>query len=96
MKNIDELDHLVSIVEIKSTHWDLITPANIKSLLSSHCRQVWKYIIEYSDGKKVDVCPGLVYPHSPKTKGLRENIEQELNDNGIQAVWFDDPWLFRG
>jgi len=88
---IDEMDQLVSIVEIKSTNWDKIKPANIKSLLGSHSRQVWKYIIEYTDGKKLDVCPGLIYPSSPRTRGLREKIEQDLNERGIQVVWFADP-----
>jgi hypothetical protein len=88
---VDELNDYVSVIEIKSTDWDKVKEKNRKKLLSSHRRQVWKYIEEYIDIKKIDVCPGIIYPKSPSTAGLKKLIEKELNDYGLQVVWYYDP-----
>jgi hypothetical protein len=87
---VDELGNFVSVVEIKSTDWDRVKEANRKKLLASHRRQIWRYIKEYVDTKKTDVCPGIIYPHSPSSPGLKEMIENYLNDYGLQVVWYDD------
>jgi t-SNARE complex subunit (syntaxin) len=87
---VDELGDLVSVVEIKSTDWDKVKEKNRKKLVSSHRRQVWKYIEEYLDIEKIDVCPGIIYPHSPSAPGLKEMIENHLNEYGLQVVWYDD------
>ena len=86
---VDELGDYVSVVEIKSTDWDKVKEANRKKLISSHRRQVWKYIEQYVDVEKLDVCPGIIYPRSPSTPGLKETIENHLNDYGLQVVWYD-------
>ena len=80
----------VSVVEVKSTDWDRIKPENVTKNLGSHRRQVWKYIDKFIEVDKVDICPGIIYPDSPKTPGLRERIETYLNDYGIQVVWLRD------
>jgi len=87
---VDELGSFVSIVEIKSTDWDRIKAANVSRLLDSHRRQVWKYILQYVDRQKIDVCPGIIYPTSPKISGRRELIEETLNEHGLQVVWYED------
>ena len=87
---VDELGDFVSVVEIKSTDWDKVKENNRKKLLGSHRRQIWKYIEEYLDIKKIDVCPGIIYPNSPTSLGLKEMIENYLNDYGLQVVWYDD------
>lgn len=87
---VDDISDFVSIVEIKSTDWDKVKEKNRKKLLGSHRRQVWHYIEEYLDVKKIDVCPGIIYPKPPKTAGLREMIEKYLNKYGLQVVWYDD------
>jgi hypothetical protein len=87
---VDELGDYVSVVEIKSTDWDNVKEKNWKRLLGSHRRQVWKYIERYLDTEKIDVCPGIIYPNSPSTPGLKEMIENCLNDHGLQVVWYDD------
>ena len=87
---VDELGDYVSVVEIKSTDWDKVKENNRKKLLGSHRRQVWKYIEEYLDVEKIDVCPGIIYPNSPTSPGLKEMIENYLNDYGLQVVWYDD------
>jgi hypothetical protein len=87
---VNELGDFISVVEIKSTDWDKVKEDNRKKLISSHRRQVWKYIEEYLDVEKVDVCPGIIYPHSPSGPGLKEMIENHLNEYGLQVVWYDD------
>jgi hypothetical protein len=87
---VNELGDFVSVVEIKSTDWDKVKEENRKKLISSHRRQVWKYIEEYLDVEKVEVCPGIIYPHSPSAPGLKEMIENHLNEYGLQVVWYDD------
>ncbi len=86
---INELGPYVSIVELKSTNWDRIKNANISNLLSSHRRQIWKYINEYIDFKKIDVCAGIIYPKKPLMKTKRMTVETSMNDYGIQVVWQD-------
>ena len=87
---VNELGDFISIVEIKSTDWDKVKEKNRKKLLGSHRRQVWRYIEEYVDIKRMDVCPGIIYPKSPVTNGLKDMIEEYLNDYGLQVVWYDD------
>jgi len=86
---IDELGSFVSIVEIKSTNWDRIKKSNISNLLSSHRRQIWKYIDEYIGFTKIDVCAGIIYPKEPLIKTKRMTVEASMNDYGIQVVWQD-------
>lgn len=87
---VDDIGDFVSIVEIKSTDWDKIKEKNRQKLLSSHRRQVWKYINKYLDIDHIDVCPGIIYPSEPKTPGLKLKIEKYLNDYGLQVVWYYD------
>jgi hypothetical protein len=39
----------------------------------------------------MDVCAGIIYPHPPARQLVRDEIEQFLNDRGLQVVWFKDP-----
>jgi len=87
---VDELGDFVSVVEIKSTDWDATLPRNRKKLLGSHKRQTWRYIERYIDVERVDVCPGIIYKSAPSTPGLKEMIEEYLNDWGLQVVWYVD------
>lgn len=87
---VDELGDFVSVIEIKSTDWDTVLPRNRKRLLGSHRRQVWRYIERYIDVEHVDVCPGIIYRIAPSTPGLKEMIEEYLNDWGLQIVWYVD------
>ena len=59
---VSELGDFISIVEIKATNWDRIKPVNITKNLGSHQRQIWKYIKEFTDIEKTDVCAGVIYP----------------------------------
>ncbi|MCB2211330.1 hypothetical protein KQI52_04385 [bacterium] len=89
---VDELADYVVIVEIKGTNWDQIKPKNVKKLLGAHRRQVWRYIDEFVDGEVfTSVCAGMIYPTAPDTPGLKEQIEEYLNEWALQVVWFDDP-----
>jgi hypothetical protein len=88
---IDLVDDFVSIVEIKSTDWDRIRVSNRQKVLSTHRRQVLRYVDKYLDHDSVNVCAGVIYPHSPISAGLKERVEQYLNDHALQVVWYDDP-----
>ena len=87
---VDELGDYVAVVEIKSTNWDSIKQGNIRKLLSSHRRQVWKYITKYLDKDNKSVCAGIIYPNAPNNNNLQLLIESYLNDYGLQVVWFND------
>ncbi len=87
---VDDLNDIVVVVEIKATDWDRILPRNRQRNLASHRRQIWKYIEKFVDGRQQDVCAGIIYPKAPKTKGLKERIEEYLNGHGLQVVWYFD------
>ena len=87
---VDETGDFVSIIEIKSTDWDRVKPRNRQRLLSSHRRQIWRYIDKFVLGKNIDVCPGIIYPKRPVSRGLKIQIEEYLNDYGLQVVWYHD------
>jgi len=86
---IDELGDFFVVIEIKSTDWEKVKIHNLRKLLSSHKRQIWKYISKYVDDDKMDVCPGIIYPKAPKDSTLRNLIESYLNEEGIQVVWYN-------
>lgn len=88
---VDQISDFVTIIEIKGTDWDAVKPRNRRKLLGAHRRQVMKYVDQYLDGRHVSVCAGIIYPRSPVAPGLREQVEQYLNDYGLQVVWYDDP-----
>lgn len=88
---IDQVDDFVSVVEIKSTDWDRIREPNRQRLLAAHRRQVLRYVDKYLDHDQVSVCAGVIYPRAPAAAGVRERVEQYLNDYGLQVVWYDDP-----
>lgn len=87
---VSEAGDMVTIVEIKATDWDRILPRHIQNNLSSHRRQVWRYIEKHLDADRVDVCAGIIYPRAPKTPGLKERVEEYLNGYGLQVVWYCD------
>ena len=87
---VDEAGDFVSVVEIKSTDWDSVLPRNRKKLLGSHRRQVLRYIEHHIDIKHIDVCPGIIYKSAPTNPALKEEIEEYLNNWGLQVVWYED------
>jgi hypothetical protein len=83
---VGEMGDFVSVVEIKSTDWDRIKPKNIGRLLTSHRRQVWKYVEEFVDNRHIDVCAGIIYPRTPNSDGLRKRVEDYMIEYGIPVV----------
>ena len=77
-------------MEIKSTDWDRVKPANRRKLLGAHRRQIWKYIDKYVASPQLIVSPGIIYPRAPTTPGLKELVESVLNEAGLQVVWYYD------
>jgi hypothetical protein len=98
-----EKDHsYVVVIETKNTYWDtLASRSTAKRNLDRHRRQLWSYIdgsvpIDVGtndplDLQSVDRQIGVVYPRTPVTPGLKEQIVKELGDSGISVVWFDEP-----
>ena len=78
------------VVEIKATCWDNIKPHRIQPNLSSHRRQIWKYINTYIVGNHPGISAGIIYPTAPKIPGLKERIEEYLLDYGLMTVWYFD------
>ena len=79
----------VVIVEIKATIWDNIKENRIRSTALRHARQIWRYI-EAQLTQLVDVIPAIVYPSPPITAGRKEQVEEILNERGIQVVWREE------
>jgi len=88
---VNDLGDFVTVVEIKSTTWENVKKANVRKLLLSHNRQIWKYVDKYIDDEKTDVCPGIIYPTAPKHPELKDYIERFFHDHCVQLVWYDDP-----
>ena len=87
----------LAIVEIRATDWDKIKEANLRRNIRRQVRQVWRYIEsqilggEYvSTGLGKDVCPGIVFPHIPKSQRRRKLVEESFADEGIVVVWHDE------
>lgn len=87
---IDDIGDFVTVVEIKATDWDAVKKENRRKLLGAHRRQVFRYVDKYLDQDGVDVCAGIIYPRSPISPGLKEEVEAYLNDHALQVVWYED------
>ena len=81
-------DGSVVIVEIKATNWDNLKEHRIRPTALRHSRQIWRYIEAHLT--PLDVIPALVYPTPPVTSGRKEQIEEILNERGIQVVWREE------
>ena len=86
---VDQMDDFITIIEIKSTNWDMIKKQNVKKLLGSHKRQILRYVDEYINRNTVNVCAAILYAKPPVTAGLKEEIEKYLNDFSLQVAWFE-------
>jgi hypothetical protein len=83
-----EEDGNVVIVEIKATNWDKIMESRVRSTSLRHSRQIWRYIEAHLT--PMDVTPAIVYPAPPATPGRKEQVEEILNERGIQCVWREE------
>jgi len=81
-------DGSVVIVEIKATNWDKIKGSGVRSTALRHSRQIWRYIEDHLT--PLDVIPAIVYPSPPTTSGRKEQVEEILNERGIQVVWREE------
>jgi hypothetical protein len=84
-----EDDGSVVIVEIKATNWDNLKEHRIRPTALRHSRQIWRYI-EDQLSLLFDVTPAIVYPYPPITPGRKEQVEEILNERGIQFVWREE------
>lgn len=84
----DDGDHVVSVVEAKSSDWDAMQPSAVRRNALRHARQVWAYI--ESQLPHADVCPGIIYERRPQLAGRLEEVETILHEHGLQVVWHDE------
>ena len=83
-----EEDGSVVIVEIKATDWDKVKENRVRPCVLRHARQIWRYFEAHLT--PLDVTPALVYPALPVIPGRKEQIEEILNERGIQVVWREE------
>ena len=83
-----EEDGNIVIVEIKATDWDRLMEHRVRPTALRHARQIWRYIEDHLDPS--DVTPAIVYPSPPIAPGRKEQIEEILNERGIQVVWREE------
>ena len=84
-------DDYVMIIEIKATDWDRIKPKNIKRNLYRHSKQLYNYIDKYMTIDNKDVGLGVIYPEPPKTKGLREFVEETaMAKYSFPVYWYSE------
>lgn len=87
----DDSDDYVTILEIKSTNWDRINEKNIKRNLYRHSKQLFNYIDKYMQVDKKSVCHGIIYPRPPRSKKLRNWIEEIAMENyAFPVYWFNE------
>ena len=84
---IDEIGGYISIIEIKSTNWDMMKQHRFRPNTLRHARQVLRYIKKEVFDDCLQVCPGIIYEQEPTNKDTRIQVENILNEQGIQVVW---------
>jgi hypothetical protein len=88
---VEELgDGFVSIIEIKTSDWDIMTEKNVMRNVRRQIRQVWGYVNSQLDVYGRQVCPGIIFPKLPKDTERLNLIESMFNSEGIQVVWHDE------
>jgi len=85
--SLEEDGHVV-IVEIKATQWDKLKEHRVRPTALRHAHQIWRYIDAHLS--PLDVTPAIVYPSPPTKPGLKEQLEEILNERGIQVVWREE------
>ena len=88
--NLQE-DGNVVIVEIKATNWDKLKKHRIRPTALQHARQIWRYIEDHLS--PLSVIPAIVYPAPPTTPGIKEQVDEILEERGIQVVWREEYTL---
>lgn len=84
---LEEDGHIV-IVEIKATDWDRLKEHRLRPTALRHARQIWRYIEDHLS--PMDVTPAIVYPSPPAISGRKGQVEEILNERGIQVVWREE------
>ena len=79
----------VSIVEIKTSDWDVMTIKNLHRNVRRQIRQIWSYIDSQLEQKR-DVTPGIIFSNRPQKNGRLDLIEQLFGKECITVVWDDE------
>jgi len=86
---IEEEDGSFSIIEVKATNWDVMAERRVRPNILRHARQVMKYVYPFWE-QGLDVCPGIIYPQTPKSRARKLQNEAALAEQSIQVVWFNE------
>ncbi len=78
-----------AVVEIKNSDWDKMTMHALNRNVRRQIRQVWDYIDSQLE-IKINVCPGVIFPHRPKDPKRMNLIETLFEEEGISVVWDDE------
>ena len=85
--NLEEDGHIV-IVEIKATNWDKLKEHRVRPTALRHASQIWRYIEDHLS--PLDVTPAIVYPPQPTIPGRKEQVQEIMDERGIQVVWREE------
>jgi hypothetical protein len=80
----------IAIYEIKATDWDRIKPKNRRRNLYRHWKQLIEYVEKFVEVDGFSVSLGIIYPEPPRTPGLREYVEETVEEYGACAYWFTE------
>ena len=68
---------------------DFMAERRVRPNILRHARQVMKYVYPFWE-QGLDVCPGIIYPQTPKLRARKLQIEAALAEPSIQVVWFNE------
>ena len=74
---------------MKATNLDVMAERRVRPNILRHARQVMKYVYPFWE-QGLDVCPGIIYPQTPKSRARKLQIEAALAEQSIQVVWFNE------
>ena len=86
---VDAGDHLVAVVEIKSTDWDQPSTAAVRRYVRKYAGQVWDYIESQQD-RDSEVSTGIILRDRPANSERVDLIEELFDEEGIPVAWDDE------
>lgn len=87
---VEDIDDLLSVVEIKSTDWDEVQEQNVTRNVKRQIHQIWSYVDALMENECKDVCPGIIFPRIPRDPKRLALIESLFNEAGVQVVWHNE------
>ena len=86
---IEEEDGLSSIIEVKAPNWNVVAERRVRPNILDHALQMMEYVYPVWE-QGLDVCAGIIYPQTPKSRARKLQNEAALAEQSIQVVWFNE------